>query len=432
MNVLVCDDDRATRFVVNRILTQEFGVVVTECRNGLEALKALAHERFHFMLLDIEMPGMSGIEVLELMRASTRTKDLPVIVLTHVRDGDAVNHLLKLGVSDYLLKPPRSEKLVEKIQRLLRVLPRTHAAEADGSDVRLSPASPALVVDGDATFRAMLVAELSRYGAVHEAESGAAAVSQFRQLACELVFVGGDLGLIGPELLARKLREGHPDGALRLVCVADEAWKAPPGFDAVIKRSRLAGMLRVSLQPFVRAGDTKSYVADFVPNLPEIVVTATSQMLGMMFDGEVTASEPCPVSGAAVDASIGVEIADCFVLTVGVSVDAPAAPGLARKLFGAGDSAEVDYRGSTATELAALIAGRLHGILNERNIQNLDAPPRPFSSPTAAAPAQCNETASRVHIRELGEIVLTFSLHDLENAPEDEAMMAETAGASGS
>ena len=84
MNVLVCDDDRSTRFVVGRILTQQFGLVVTECADGLEAMQALARGRFHLMLLDIELPTMSGIEVLELMRESSATKDLPEIGRAHV------------------------------------------------------------------------------------------------------------------------------------------------------------------------------------------------------------------------------------------------------------------------------------------------------------------------------------------------------------
>jgi hypothetical protein len=54
--------------------------------------------------------------------------------------------------------------------------------------------------------------------------------------------------------------------------------------------------------------------------------------------------DPVPVSGASVDVSVGVEIADRFLFTIGVDVDAQAAPGLVRKLFKPGDSTEVDYR----------------------------------------------------------------------------------------
>ena len=430
MNVLVCDDDRATRFVVNRILTQQFGVVVTECSNGLDALKTLARGRFHFMLLDIEMPSMSGIEVLELMRASRRTKDLPVIVLTHVRDGDAVKYLLKLGVSDYLLKPPRTDKLVEKVQRLLRVLPRSQQAEADGSGVRISPASPAMVVDGDASFREMLVGELGRYGTVRVADSGASAVRLFRESPASLVFVGEDLGVIAPELLARKLREILPDGPLRLVCVAADVNNAPPGFDAVIRRSKLPRMLRASLTPFVRAEETMSGLVALVPNLPEIGATAASQMLGMMFDAEVTASEPCQVVDAVVHAAVGIEIADRFVVTIGVNVDALAAPGLALKLFGAADSSVADYREPTAAELAVLIAGRLHGVLRERGIQSVDSAPRPFARSAGTEPPDSDDATSRLQIRELGDVVLTFSVHDTQekDAVDDGGVLAVADG----
>jgi DNA-binding response OmpR family regulator len=428
VNVLVCDDDRATRFVVSRILTQHFGLVVTESSNGLDALKTLSTSQFDFMLLDIEMPGMSGIEVLEMMRASKRTKDLPVVVLSHVRDGDAIAYLLKLGVSDYLLKPPRTDKLVEKVHRLLRVLPRTQEVDTDGSSLRVSPASPALVVDGDASFREALAKELGRYGLVRQADSGAAAVRLFREKPVGIVFVGGDLGVIGPELLVRKLRQYQPDGPLRVVAVAEQAGAAAPDlFDATIKRSRLPRMLRASLQPFVRADETLSGVMALAPNLPEIAATATSQMLGMMFDAEVTASMPCPVAGAEAEAAVGIEIADRFVLTIGVSVDAAAAPSLALKLSSAAASAGGEQRPPAAAELAVLIAGRVHAILRERGVESVDGPARPFAVSGAPEPPDSDDTASRLQIPEVGDVVLTFSLHDRSDAPAEPELAVDGA-----
>jgi DNA-binding response OmpR family regulator len=428
VNVLVCDDDRATRFVVSRILTQHFGVVVTECSNGLDALKTLSTGQFHFMLLDVEMPGMSGIEVLEMMRASARTKNLPVVVLSHVRDGDAISYLLKLGVSDYLLKPPRADKLVEKIHRLLRVLPRTQQVDTDGSSLRVSPASPALVVDGDASFREALAKELGRYGLVRQADSGAAAVRLFREKPVGIVFVGGDLGVIGPELLARKLREYQPDGPLRVVAVAEQAGGATPGlFDATIKRSRLPRMLRASLQPFVRADETLSGVMALVPNLPEIAATATSQMLGMMFDGEVTATMPSPVADAVAETAVGIEIADKFVLTIGVSVDEAATPSLSAKLSSAAESPNTAPRQPAAAELAVLIAGRVHAILRERGVESVDGPARPFAASNGSEPPDSDDTTSRLQIPEVGDVVLTFSLHDRADAPAEPELAVDGA-----
>ena len=76
MHVLVCDDDNATRFAVKRMLTQHLPCTVSECGDGVQALKLIGRERFAFILLDVEMPAMSGIEVLELLRESPSTKDL--------------------------------------------------------------------------------------------------------------------------------------------------------------------------------------------------------------------------------------------------------------------------------------------------------------------------------------------------------------------
>ncbi len=68
MHVLVCDDDNATRFAVKRMLTQHLPCTVSECADGVQALQMIGRERFAFILLDVEMPAMSGIEVLELLR----------------------------------------------------------------------------------------------------------------------------------------------------------------------------------------------------------------------------------------------------------------------------------------------------------------------------------------------------------------------------
>jgi two-component system, chemotaxis family, chemotaxis protein CheY len=123
MQVLVCDDDPTTRFVIKRMLTQNFGCNVTECGDGAAALRVLAgDEKFTFMLLDLEMPGMNGTETLEAIRKSTATRDLPVIVLSNERRREVVQKLLTLKISDYVLKPPRPEQLIPKIQRLRHTL----------------------------------------------------------------------------------------------------------------------------------------------------------------------------------------------------------------------------------------------------------------------------------------------------------------------
>jgi len=161
------------------MLTQHLPCTVSECGDGVQALKLIGRERFAFILLDVEMPAMSGIEVLELLRESPSTKDLPVIVLSNVRDDQVVRHLLTLGVSDYVLKPARAEKLVPKIQRLVSILPKKKPVREQGVP-RVSGTRPGLVVDGNGDFRFVFAGQLQRYGAVLECDSGAAALAAFR------------------------------------------------------------------------------------------------------------------------------------------------------------------------------------------------------------------------------------------------------------
>lgn len=421
MNVLVCDDDRSTRFIVKRILMQQFGLVVTECSDGLEAMQALARGRFHLMLLDIELPTMSGIEVLELMRESSTTKDLPVIVLSNVRDGDAVKYLLKLGVSDYLLKPPRTDRLVEKVQRLLHVLPRTRAAEQDGTGVRMSQGSPAMVIDGDPEFRRMLTGELRRYGTVIEADSGAAAMTLFRDTPVALVFVGGDLGVVGPELLVRKLRQVHSGGPLRIVGVVDDMGLVPRDrFDAVIQRSRLPRMLRASLRPFVRAEGAMSALAVTVPDLPEIVSMATSQILGMMFDADVSTTDADAEATAAPSAAMNVDVADRFLVTIAVHVNVEIAAAVAAKMFGADHAGDGgDDRAAVAKELVNLVTGRLHAILSERAVHGGEA--AESGPPSTPLLSDTDQVLISVAIPQVGDMLLDIAVRDrLAVGPDDD------------
>jgi CheY-like chemotaxis protein len=124
MHVLVCDDDASTRFTVSGLLRKHFDCTISEAANGLEALELIERERFDFLLLDLQMPVLSGIEAIEQLRSSPTTHALPIVVLSHVRDEAAVTHVLKLGVSDYILKPLRTEHVVTKIQRLVKTLPQ--------------------------------------------------------------------------------------------------------------------------------------------------------------------------------------------------------------------------------------------------------------------------------------------------------------------
>lgn len=123
MHVLICDDDASTRLVLRRWLEGTFHCAVHESNSGPDALRQLAAQKFAFAVLDLEMPGMSGVETLTTIRQTPDTHDLPVVILSRERSEKAVIELKGLGISDYILKPTRREQVLEKFGRLINALP---------------------------------------------------------------------------------------------------------------------------------------------------------------------------------------------------------------------------------------------------------------------------------------------------------------------
>ncbi len=103
-SLLVVDDNEANRDALSRRLRQH-GYGATTAADGLEALALLPQSNFDLVLLDVEMPGLSGFDVLKELRGTyTRTK-LPVIMVTARTAGEDVVAALNIGANDYLTKP---------------------------------------------------------------------------------------------------------------------------------------------------------------------------------------------------------------------------------------------------------------------------------------------------------------------------------------
>jgi two-component system, OmpR family, KDP operon response regulator KdpE len=115
-NILVVDDEPQIRRVLRSALSTR-GYVITEAKTGEEALESMRKERPDLVLLDMNMPGMGGIEACREIR---RTFDAPIIMLT-VRNAerDKVG-ALDAGADDYVVKPFGIEELLARIRAALR------------------------------------------------------------------------------------------------------------------------------------------------------------------------------------------------------------------------------------------------------------------------------------------------------------------------
>ena len=103
--VLVVDDSKMIRMGILRALRQLGLVQIQEASNGREALNRIASDNFDLMLLDIEMPEMNGMQVLQEMRASDTIRNVPVIVISGGVDSEDAVQCIELGAEDYLPKP---------------------------------------------------------------------------------------------------------------------------------------------------------------------------------------------------------------------------------------------------------------------------------------------------------------------------------------
>ena len=112
--VLVVDDEESVRGVLQRTL-KEAGFSAFVAANGAEALRWMSQGTFEVMLLDIKMPGMSGMEVLEKVRADY--PDTGVILVTAVSDVQTAVDAMKAGAYDYILKPFNLDDVVLRVQR---------------------------------------------------------------------------------------------------------------------------------------------------------------------------------------------------------------------------------------------------------------------------------------------------------------------------
>src|ERR1700736_6238265 len=133
-SVLVVDDEFALRKALRASLTAS-GFSVEEARNGEEAVGAVRQRPFDLVLLDINMPGVGGVEACQKIRGLAPQTG---IVMVTVRDSenDKVN-ALEAGADDYVTKPFRLRELIARLRAVLR---RTHARDA---------AQPAVLTAGD-------------------------------------------------------------------------------------------------------------------------------------------------------------------------------------------------------------------------------------------------------------------------------------------
>ena len=118
--ILVVEDNQDLRELIIRMLVFEDYEILT-AKDGETALDLITLHRFDLVLLDIMMPGMSGMEVLAKIRSAkdSQIKNMPVVMVTAKSLIDDIDAALSAGATSYIVKPFRSAALKTKIQNIL-------------------------------------------------------------------------------------------------------------------------------------------------------------------------------------------------------------------------------------------------------------------------------------------------------------------------
>jgi two-component system chemotaxis response regulator CheY len=116
--MLVCDDEASTRFVIRSLASKYLGWTVEECAGGAEALTRLGQVAFDIVILDIEMPEVNGVDVLEVIRRTPSLQHLPVVMLSSHRDAEMVLRVKHFGIADYILKPFGKDHVLDRLRNV--------------------------------------------------------------------------------------------------------------------------------------------------------------------------------------------------------------------------------------------------------------------------------------------------------------------------
>ena len=118
--ILVVDDQLQNIELLEAYLVPQ-GYKIVKAASGEEALEKLVHKQIDLILLDIMMPKMSGLEVLEKLRADERTRLIPVVMVTALKETEDKVKTLEAGCDDFISKPVDKVELLARVKSILKI-----------------------------------------------------------------------------------------------------------------------------------------------------------------------------------------------------------------------------------------------------------------------------------------------------------------------
>lgn len=118
--ILIVEDDTVLRELLEFLLQRE-GYQTQCCNDGAAAQERLRTYTPDLVLLDLQLPIVSGAELLQWLRSRDLNHEVPVLVLTSLQDDDDIANALDSGANDYMVKPFQPKELQARIRKLLNI-----------------------------------------------------------------------------------------------------------------------------------------------------------------------------------------------------------------------------------------------------------------------------------------------------------------------
>ena len=117
--ILLIDDSDTTRSLIASIIAQLGDVHIVEARSGFEALKSLPASNFDLVVTDINMPDITGLEVISFLKSHPHYKAIPIIIISTEKTSKDRRKGLMLGATEYITKPFDAKSLLKTVKKIL-------------------------------------------------------------------------------------------------------------------------------------------------------------------------------------------------------------------------------------------------------------------------------------------------------------------------
>ena len=117
--ILVVDDSKVMRDMIAACLRADARFVITQAASGLEAIERISLKPYDVLVLDLNMPDIGGLEVVEFVRGQDKLKTLPILIVTTRGDDASKETVLRAGASRFMTKPFTPDAILAEVRALL-------------------------------------------------------------------------------------------------------------------------------------------------------------------------------------------------------------------------------------------------------------------------------------------------------------------------